>query len=520
MTIRSIMPNNLIYRTFPLSTHNGYLPPISSRIEIPRSSNAKRSAPIESMGLGPPPAKIQKLVDETPWICKSSIKASRTGNNNGIQQTLKPIIEDIKPGFQRNDKKEPISMATADASSLAHIPPNPKAMEAIVRAVLRKPHTASYTNECGALEARHAIASHHSVPGQLPLSPENVIVTNGCSGALELSLGSLLDPGTALLVPKPGFPLYEEIAVSLGADVVEYNLDPDKNWECDLDHLEAIMSDTKHDIRAMVINNPSSHGAVFSEEHILKLLDFAKKHKLPMVSDEVYGDLTFGSCKFHPLATVAAKHGRKVPVITTSGLSKQWLVPGWRLGWAVFQDNVWGSIREVEAGAKKLAKLTHGISHLQQSAIPALLSTRTPSLTSWKEHLRTTLEHQAKVLTSWLEDECHGLSVRSPIQGSMYAIIKLDLDRFISTPCCNIKNDFDFCHQLVKEENVFCLPGSSFGVPGTIRVAFSAHESALEKACFRIAGFSRRHTRQEVARVPTEIVATLDQARDDGDICI
>jgi hypothetical protein len=69
------------------------------------------------MGLGPPPAKIQKLVDETPWICKSSIKASRTGNNNGIQQTLKPIIEDIKPGFQRNDKKEPISMAV---SSLQH----------------------------------------------------------------------------------------------------------------------------------------------------------------------------------------------------------------------------------------------------------------------------------------------------------------------------------------------------------------------------------------------------------------
>jgi len=499
----------LYYRTFPLTNHGAFPSPSSVRnsIKAPTNNNnnsnnnnndKRNTNRIEqrTTSLGRP-AKLQKREEEEePWICPSSIKANQTGKNNSIQRIIKPIIDDIKLGFQRSDKKDPISLATADAS-LSHIPPCTKAMEAIVQAVLRKPHTASYTHACGAPESRRAIAAHHSFPGHHPLSPEHVIVTNGCSGALEVSLASLLDPGTSLLVPQPGFPLYEEIAESHGASVVRYRLDPNRRWECDMDHLEEIMNDASNsnnnnnnNIRAMVINNPSSHGAVFSEEHLRKLLDFALRHRLPIVSDEVYGDLTFGANTFHPLAKLAAEHGRRVPIITTSGLSKQFLVPGWRIGWVAFHDNVWGSLKHVEAGAQRLAKLQHGVSHLQQSAIPRLLSpTSTPGLASWKEHFRATLERQATLLCSKL-DACDGLTIRSPPQGSMYAIVGLDLDRF----GVGIGTDVDFCHELVREENVFVLPGSSFGVPSTVRVAYSASVITLEAASRRIASFCQRHT--------------------------
>lgn len=66
--------------------------------------------------LGPPPSKLRKLTlhDATPWrICPPSQKAARTGSNNMMQEILKPIIDDIKPGFQRSDKKEPISLAVS-----------------------------------------------------------------------------------------------------------------------------------------------------------------------------------------------------------------------------------------------------------------------------------------------------------------------------------------------------------------------------------------------------------------------
>jgi aspartate/methionine/tyrosine aminotransferase len=130
------------------------------------------------------------------------------------------------------------------------------AMEAIVHAVLCKPHDAGYVNACGTPEAHQAIADAHSHPSH-KICSDNVIVANGCSGALELALMALLDPGTAILVPRPGFPLYQVIAESHGAEVVHYNLLPDRNWECDLDHLEELMASHPNMMRAMLINNPS-----------------------------------------------------------------------------------------------------------------------------------------------------------------------------------------------------------------------------------------------------------------------
>lgn len=223
--------------------------------------------------------------------------------------------------------------------------PCPAAMEAVVQAVLYKPHAAGYIHACGNLAARQAIADAHSYPTH-KISHNNVIVASGCSGALELALTALLDPGTAILVPQPGFPLYQVIAESHGANVVHYNLLPDRNWECDLDHLEELMASSSNNsnsnsrrIRAMLINNPSNPtGGVFSEEHLEQLLDFASRHHLPIVSDEVYGELVFASQTFHPMAQVASKLGKQVPVITASGLAKQYLLPGWRIGWITFHD--------------------------------------------------------------------------------------------------------------------------------------------------------------------------------------
>jgi tyrosine aminotransferase len=359
-------------------------------------------------------------------------------------------------------------------------------MEAVVQAALYKPHAAGYTNASGSPEARRAIAMHHSCV-ERTLSPDHVIVTNGCSGALDLALTSLLDPGTTLLVPKPGFPLYQEIAEAVGANVVPYRLDPNSRWQCDLSHLEEIMANHSN-VRAIVINNPSSPtGSVFSEKHLQQILEFALKHHLPIVADEVYGDLTFGSNKFYPMAEVAARNGQLVPVVTCSGLSKQFMIPGWRVGWLAFHDNRQGSLRNVEEGAHRLAQVIHGVSHLTQSAIPILLATSTTGMAKWKENYRSTLENQAMLLCSSLNDS-YCLKVAPP-QGSMYTIVKINIDRM------DIEDDMDFAMQLVLEENVFVLPGSSFGVPNTFRVAYTAELSTLEMASQRINDFCRRHTK-------------------------
>jgi tyrosine aminotransferase len=362
-------------------------------------------------------------------------------------------------------------------------------LDAVVTAALETPHSAGYINACGLPAAREAIAKHHSYPiagGQV--TADNVIVASGCSGTLELVLTALLDPGTAILVPQPGFPLYQVIAESHGASVVYYRLDPDRNWEIDLNHLQNVLSTTTAaPIRGLLLNNPSNPtGAVYSRQHLRDVVSFCDQHHLPIVADEVYGSLTFGLSEFHPMAKVAAECGNRVPVITTSGLAKQYLLPGWRCGWVVFHDNAFGTLQEVESGAKRLAQIVLGASHLIQRVIPELLPSA-PALDEWKQDLKLTLERQAKFIYRRLSI-CHGLSAIAP-QGAMYSMVRIDLS------VLDVVDDVDFSTKLLQEENVFVLPGSAFGCPNTFRVVFCCDEPLLEAAADRIDQFCLRHAK-------------------------
>ena len=136
----------------------------------------------------------------------------------------------------------------------------------------------------------------------------------------------------------------------------------------------------------------------------------------------------------------------------------------------------------MEAGAKRLAQVILGASHLAQSAIPPLLCRSNPKLGLWKETLRQTLERQANFLCRKLE-ACQGLRGAVQPQGAMYAMVEIDTD------ILNIGDDLEFSGKLLEEENVFVLPGSAFGFPNMFRVVFCSAEPLLEEAGDRIARF-------------------------------
>ena len=218
----------------------------------------------------------------------------------------------------------------------SNLPACKVAIEAAVHAIQSPGHVAGYVPGCGTWEARCAIAQHHSTPNGTVL-PDDVIIANGCSGALELVLTALLDEDSILLVPMPGFPLYQVICESHGASVAHYHLDAENNWEIDLDHLDQLMDNAK--VKGIVINNPSNPtGSVYSKQHLKAVFRLCERRGLPIIADEIYGDLVFGANVFTSMAEIMFEMGRTVPVIVTSGLAKQYLVPGWRVGWAVFFD--------------------------------------------------------------------------------------------------------------------------------------------------------------------------------------
>jgi len=449
----------------------------------------------------------------------ASQKSLRT--HNPIRAIVDPIMaHSIKCGKERGDGKDQISLALGDPTAYGNIPPCPVIISAITDALQAPGMAAGYVNAVGTAEARHAIHKYHypntnntnlddreADSNIVVTSPDDVIVANGASGALELGLTALLDEDSVLLVPRPGFPLYQVIAESHGARVIHYDLLPNQGWECDLDHIDRIISEEEenaHDVstkvvRGIVVNNPSNPtGAVYSEEHLMQIVKLAEKWNVPIIADEIYGDLVFGNNVFHPMANVASKLGYTVPIITASGLGKQYLIPGWRLGWLIFQDSRHGSIHDVKKGAQRLAQVVLGASRLAQVVIPAVLDPSAESdvaaIAQWKEHLYTQVENQAALLCGLLK-ECQGLEVIHP-QGAMYAMIKIHAHLFDE----DIYDDVSFMKLLLEEENIVVLPGRAFGMgqeeerdTPVFRVVFCAPEDVLRCASERISSFCSRH---------------------------
>lgn len=158
------------------------------------------------------------------------------------------------------------------------------------------------------------------------------MICSGCSGALDLCVTVLADEGQNILMPRPGFSLYQTLAMSKGIECRYYDLLPEKNWEIDLAHLESLVDGRT---AAIVVNNPSNPcGSVYSREHLLDILRVAEKTRVPIIADEIYADMAFRPHRFYPLASLT----ETVPVLAVGGLAKRYLVPGWRVGWVLVHD--------------------------------------------------------------------------------------------------------------------------------------------------------------------------------------
>ncbi|CAG8721886.1 3688_t:CDS:2, partial [Funneliformis mosseae] len=304
----------------------------------------------------------------------------------------------------------------------------------------------------------------------------DIVVASGASDALGLAIGALCNEGQNILLPRPGFSLYQTISESKGIECRYYNLLPDRNWEIDLDHLASLIDDNT---ACLLINNPSNPcGSNFTRQHLECILTLCEIYKLPVISDEIYEDMVFGDNIFYPLANLS----ETVPILKISGLAKRYLVPGWRVGWIFIHDRN-NLLNEIRDGLASLSNLILGANSLIQSAIPDIIM-NTPQ--SFYDTTNRFLEENAKLSASFLK-KISGLHVISP-QGAMYMMIGINVGEFK-----DIKNDVEFSEKLVQEESVLCLPGKSFHYPNYVRIVITAPVEKLKEAYQRINEFCVRH---------------------------
>ncbi|GAA0165165.1 transaminase [Lithospermum erythrorhizon] len=394
--------------------------------------------------------------------------------------TVRGVLDMLREKLNPEDSRPLIPLGHGDPSPFSCFRTTPFA-EIAVSDALYSGDFNGYSSSVGILPARRAIAKYLSSDLPYELSPDDVFMTLGCTHAIEILLAVLASPNANILLPRPGFPLYEARAAYSHLEVRHFDLIPEKDWEVNLDSVETLADENTV---AMVIINPGNPcGNVFKYQHLQKVAETAKKLGILVISDEVYGHLTFGSNPFVPMGVF----GEITPIITIGSISKRWIVPGWRLGWLVTNDpNGILKKHEVVDCLKSLMNISTDPVTFIQAAVPQIIENTKEDFFS---NIVDILREAADICYNRLKDiPC--ISCPSKPEGSMFVMVKLNLDLLEG-----IKDDVDFCSKLAEEESVMVLPGSTLGFKHYLRITFAVDTSYLTDGFDRMKAFYQRHAK-------------------------
>jgi len=302
-------------------------------------------------------------------------------------------------------------------------------------------------------------------------SVQDVFVTTGVSETVDLCLTALLNAGDDLLTPCPDYPLYSAVLAKLGIGLNTYYLNEEDGWQPDLDDIKQKITPRTRGIVLINPNNPT--GSVCSRRMLEQIAELARRHNLVIFADEIYDKLILEDDEHISMASVAPD----VPVVTFGGLSKNYLAPGWRIGWGIVSGDA-AVVKQYDEGIQRLLRARLCANHPEQYAIQ-------PALEGSQDHLigvRKKLRSRRDLTVQWCNSTAR-VSCVSP-RGAFYAYPRIDIP----------EGDDVFVKELILQKHVMVVHGSGFGQkPGTkhFRIVFLPDEPTLAKAYGAIAEFMK-----------------------------
>ena len=302
----------------------------------------------------------------------------------------------------------------------------------------------------------------------------DVFVTSGVSETVDLCISALVNDGENILTPKPDYPLYSAVLCKLGNDLNTYDLNEDDAWQPEIADIERKLTPRT---RAIVLINPNNPtGSLCTRQMLEKIAEIARRHNLVVFSDEIYDKLILDGSPENPTPHLAfAAVAPDVPCITFGGMSKNYLVPGWRIGWGIASGEA-AAIKPYVEGIHRLLRARLCANHPEQYAIKAALEGPQDHLVEVRRKLRSRRDLTQK----WCESTPR-ISCVAP-RGAFYAYPKIDIP----------ESDEVFVKELIRQKHVMVVHGSGFGQkPGTqhFRIVFLPDEKTLRRAYTGIAEF-------------------------------
>jgi aspartate/methionine/tyrosine aminotransferase len=328
-----------------------------------------------------------------------------------------------------------------------------------------------YSPSQGEEQLRLAAAEKEKRVNGIDVDPERMIVTAGVSEAIQFLTGALINPGSEFLLPGPSYPPYISYVNFFGGTPVAYRTIEEDDWNPDTDDLRKKITDKTTAILVINPNNPT--GSVYNEKTLREIVAIAGEHELPLISDEIYDQLTYDEPQT-PMARIA----RDVPVVGFNGVSKVYLAPGWRVGYAYFHDND-GELNPLYDAMIRQARVRICLNATAQIASATALRVEGGYL---KETMRK-MRKRRDLIHKRLND-VDSISTRLP-EAAFYIMPKIELEG-------RWKDDTEFVLDVLNNTGVVFVPGSGFGEEyggGHFRSVFLPPPDMITDAMNRLESF-------------------------------
>jgi len=324
-----------------------------------------------------------------------------------------------------------------------------------------------YTSNFGYLELRRALSRYVARTFGAEYNPENeILITVGVSEALDLALRALLNPGDEVLYHEPCYVSYRATILFAHGVPIAVETRPENGFRLTRAMLEAKVTPRTKVLMLNFPNNPT--GAIMSRGDLEAIAAFARERDLVVITDEIYGELTYDS----PHCSIASLPGLKDRTLFLHGFSKAWAMTGFRLGYAC------GPAELIEAMMKVHQYTMLCASSLSQKAALEALTRPEQDVAEMVEEYR----RRRNFLVASFADM--GLDCHRPL-GAFYAFPSVA--RFGLTAR-------DFALRFLQEEKVAVVPGTAFGEcgEGFVRCAYATSMDNIKEAMVRLKRFIGR----------------------------
>jgi len=312
---------------------------------------------------------------------------------------------------------------------------------------------------------REAIAEDAAARKRFPVDPSQVFVTVGGKGVMLYAILGIVDPGDEVLVPDPGYPIYESLTRFVGGTPIPVPIRQELDFRIDLDELRSLVTAKT---RMLVINSPANPtGGVLTRSDLEAIAELAISRDLVVLADEIYGRILYDGEEH---VSIASLPGMAERTIVLDGFSKTFAMTGWRLGYAIVPPSLIPTYGQLVINTISCAP-----TFTQIGAVEAIRGPQEP-MAAMVEEFRA----RRDLIVAGLND-IPGIECLSP-KGAFYAFPRIAGTGFSGK---------ELADRLLAEAGVCVLAGTAFGGIGTdhVRISYANSRENLTKALGRIRDF-------------------------------